>query len=184
MQFYLPSDTYQQFEQSRRKGLKLSDELRIESKVAIGFLLKKQGEKAQNSLKKAEVLYTDLRSLLEQDPYLYSIGGIQVGTEEFVEAVLLGDYLEGKPLRTLEELGVQHDAYIGGLCDMSGELLRFARMNPDQMKQVLDDLEELNQTCLQIIVTRNGAVRKKLEDLERNMKRMEEMIFQYNLKHV
>lgn len=183
MKFQLPTESYQQFEQDRRKGLQLSDQLRIESKSAIGFLLKGMNKDADKKVAEAKGLYEELLKLFETSPYLYSIGGVNVGTEEYVEAKLLADYLEGKALSTIESLKVHHEAYICGLCDMSGELLRYARKNPDQMKKILQDLEELYQTCLEVIVTRNSLVRKKLEDLERNMMRMEEMIFQYELKH-
>lgn len=183
MKFKLPTDTYQQFEKDRRRGLQLSDQLRIEAKSAIGFLLKEMNRDAEEKLKSAKKIYAELKKLLKDCPYLYTIGGVDVGTEEYVEAQLLADYLKKKPLSTLESLGVDHEAYICGLCDMSGELLRYARKNPKDMKAILKDLEDLYQACIGIIITRNNAIRKKLEDLERNMMRMEEMIFQYDLKH-
>jgi predicted translin family RNA/ssDNA-binding protein len=183
MDFSLPVESFQTFEQARRKGLKLSDELRVESKSAIGFLLKGMNKEADKSLLKAGSIYEELKALLKESPYLHSIGGVHVGTEEYVEAKLLADYLEGKPLSTLEALDVTHDSYICGLCDTSGELLRFARKNPERMKQIESDLEDLHQACLTMVVTRNGLIRKKLEDLERNVKRMEDMIFQWDLKH-
>jgi len=182
MKFQLPDDSFQEFESSRRKGLKLSDQLRIESKLAIGYLLNDNNSEADKSLEKAEKMYEELLGLLQTNSYLHSIGGIHVGTEEYVEARLLADYLEGKALSSLEELNVQHDSYIGGLCDMSGELLRYSRRNPDKMKQIEADLDSLYQECLQVIVTRNGAIRKKLGDLERNMKKIEDMIFQWELR--
>lgn len=183
MKFQLPDKTYQQFEQDRRKALSLSDQLRIESKSAIGFLLKEKVKEANECLQRAKKNYTDLRKLLKASPYLYSVGGVDVGTEEYVEARLLADYLEKKNLSTLSQLGVHHEAYIAGLCDMSGELLRYARKQPERMKTIHQDLEDLYQACLQVIITRNNVIRRKLEDLERNMQRMEEMMFQYELKN-
>ncbi|MGE3278237.1 MAG: hypothetical protein AB7J40_00230 [Candidatus Altimarinota bacterium] len=183
MKFQLPAKTYQQFEQDRRKALSLSDQLRIESKSAIGFLLKEKSKEANGCLIKAKKQYADLKKLLKASPFLYSVGGVDVGTEEYVEARLLADYLDKKNLSTLDQLGVHHEAYIAGICDMSGELLRFARKQPERMKAIHHDLEDLYQACLQVIITRNNVIRRKLEDLERNMQRMEEMIFQYELKH-
>lgn len=183
MKFKLPAKTYQQFEQDRREALSLSDQLRIESKSVIGFLLKDMNTEAGVYIKKAKKIYEDLLKLLSKCPYLHSVGGVNVGTEEYVEAILLADYLGKKPLSTIDQLKVQHDSYIAGLCDMSGELLRFARKNPEKMRSVQLDLEDLYQSCLQVIITRNNVIRKKLEDLERNMLKIEEMIFQYELKN-
>jgi len=182
MKFQLPTKTYQQFEQDRRKALSLSDQLRIESKSAIGFLLKDHISDANKSLVKAKKIYRELNKLVLTNPFLYSVGGVDVGTEEYVEAKLLADYLGNKPLSTIDQLKVHHEAYICGLCDMSGELLRYSRKYPEKMKKIHRDMEDLYQECLKVIVTRNSLVRKKLEDLERNMQKMEEMIFQIELK--
>lgn len=183
MKFRLPAKTYHRFEQDRRQALRLSDQLRIESKSAIGSLLKDRWKDANTHLKEAKKTYAALMKLLKSTPYLYSVGGVHVGTEEYVEAQLLADYLEGRSLTSLTALKVNHQDYICGLCDMSGELLRYARKHPDRMKKIQEDLQDLYQSCMQMVVTRNSAIRKKLEDLERNERRMEEMIFQWELKH-
>ena len=183
MKFRLPSKTYHTFENNRRKALRLSDQLRIESKIAIGNLLKDKWKDANRHLREAKKVFKSLKSLLKKTPYLYSVGGVHVGTEEYVEAQLLADYLEGKALSTLKELDVNHQDYICGLCDMSGELLRYARKHPESMKTIQEDLQDLYQACTEIVITRNSVIRKKLEDLERNERRMEEMIFQWELKY-
>lgn len=183
MKVRLPAKAFQQFEQSRRQALRLSDDLRIESKSAIGWILKDDSKRAIEHLKNARNGYKELKKLLKKIPYLYSVGGVHVGTEEYVEAQLLADYLQGKTLSSLTALGVNHQDYICGLCDMSGELLRYARKHPEQMLTIQEDLQSLYQLCLEMVVTRNGAIRKKLEDLERNERKMEEMIFQWDLKH-
>lgn len=183
MKVRLPAKSFQLFEVSRRKALRLSDDLRIESKSAIGWILKEDMSKAKDHLKEAAGIYKELLRLLKATPYLYSVGGVHIGTEEYVEAQLLADYLEGKKLSSQKSLSVNHQDYICGLCDMSGELLRYARKHPSQMAKIQEDLQNLYQQCLEMVVTRNGAIRKKLEDLERNERRMEEMIFQWDLKH-
>ena len=183
MKFRLPAKTYHRFEQDRRQALKLSDQLRIESKSAIGSLLKEKGKEAKAYLSSAKKCYLSLLKLLKSTPYLYSVGGVHIGTEEYVEAQLLCDYLEGRSLTSITTLKVNHQDYICGLCDMSGELLRYARKHPEQMKKIQGDLQDLYQSCMQMVVTRNSAIRKKLEDLERNERRMEEMMFQWELKH-
>ena len=183
MKVRLPAKAFQQFEEHRRKALRLSDTLRIESKSAIGYLLKDLPQKAKEHLAVAEKTLKSLNRLLTSTPYLYSVGGVHVGSEEYVEARLLADYLFGNTLSTLKDLGVTHQDYIGGLCDMSGELLRYARKHPQEMRKIQEDLQDLYQICLEMIVTRNGIIRKKLEDLERNERKMEEMIFQWQLRH-
>ncbi|MDF2379041.1 MAG: hypothetical protein P1V18_02340 [Candidatus Gracilibacteria bacterium] len=183
MKFDLPLDSFQQFESDRGMGLGYSNDLRIESKAAIGHLLKGKMDEANERLVKAEQLNNDLQDLMEKTPYLISVGGFHVGPEEYVEAKLLSDYLEEKPLSSPEDLRVHHESYLCGLCDMSGELLRLARFNPGQMEQILNDITELYQSYMEAVVTRNSSIRKKMEDLERNMKRMEEMIYTWNLKH-
>jgi predicted translin family RNA/ssDNA-binding protein len=183
MKVRLPAKAFKTFEQSRRKSLRMSDDLRIESKSAIGWLLKDDFKKAKDHLKTAAKIYKDLKKLLKGTPYLYSVGGVHIGTEEYVEAQLLADYLDGIALSSLKVLDVNHQDYICGLCDMSGELLRYARKHPSRMTKIQEDVQSLYQLCLEMVVTRNGAIRKKLEDLERNERRMEEMIFQWDLKH-
>lgn len=183
MRFSLPAKAFHDFEQQRRQALKISDQLRIDAKCAIGALLKDDQVSSKKHLKNSESQHKELKKLLKKTPFLFSVGGVHVGTEEYVEAQLLADYLAGKKLSSQKQLGVNHQDYICGLCDMTGELLRYARKHPDVMIRVQQDIEDLYQTCTEIVVTRNGAIRKKLEDLERNLKKIEDMIFQWELRH-
>jgi predicted translin family RNA/ssDNA-binding protein len=183
MQVRLPIDEYKDYERLRREALQLSDQLRIISKKSIGYLLKDQASEATTSLEEASGIFEQLQLFLEKEPYLYSVGGVHIGPEEYIEACLLSDYLEDKNLRSYQDLGVLYDAYLSGLCDMTGELVRYARKYPEKMKEVFSDIEELHQDSLEIMVTRNGSLRKKLEDLERNMKQLEKMIYEWDLRH-
>lgn len=177
MKFHLPQKAFEQFEKEREECLKITNQLRREAKLAIGYLLQNEQKNVLTHLKQGEVFYEKLQKTLKGNPLLHKVGGIESGMEEYVEALLLNDYISKGALRPLTALYADHEVYLAGLCDMTGELVRLARKEPGRMKKILQDLIGIHQECLKLISPRNSNLRNKLEDVERNLRRLEEMVF-------
>jgi mannose-6-phosphate isomerase len=74
-------------------------------------------------------------------------------------------------------MGITHAAYLGGLCDMTGELVRLARSRPERAEAIARDVADLYGRAVGMVVMRNSKVRAKLQDLERNLVRLEEIVY-------
>ena len=173
---------YETFEKNRSECIHLSGRLRAESKAAINFLVRGEMDRGRQQLKKAPAMLKRLSSMLRKDSFLYSVHALNEGFEEYVEAALLLCYIEkGTKFPSPQELGVNHEAYIGGLCDMTGELVRIARGKPAGAGKIYSDVSSIYDLCIPLHVKRNNRVRSKLEDLERNIKRLEIIRYEQSL---
>ena len=86
----------------------------------------------------------------------------------------------------MKELGFDAESYIGGLCDLSGELVRRAinsaisGKNSEALaiKQFISDLYgELMQFDF-----RNGEIRRKFDGIKYDLRKLEDMALQLKLK--
>ncbi|MFH1436292.1 MAG: hypothetical protein ABIJ56_11295 [Pseudomonadota bacterium] len=173
---------YEAFEKNRSECIHLSGRLRAESKAAVNFLVRGEMDRGRQQLAKAPAMLKRVNGMLRKDPFLYSVPALNEGFEEYVEAVLLLGYIErGMKFPSPAELGVNHEVYIGGLCDMTGELVRIARGDPAKAGKIHHDVSSIYDLCIPLHVKRNNKVRSKLEDLERNIKRLEVIIYEQKL---
>ncbi len=173
---------YETFEKNRSECIHLSGRLRAESKAAANFFVKGEMERGRQQLAKAPAMLRRINGMLRKDSYLYSVHALNEGFEEYVEAVLLLRYIEkGTKFPSPAELGVNHEVYIGGLCDMTGELVRIARGDPAKVRKIHHDVSSIYDLCIPLHVKRNNRVRSKLEDLERNIKRLEVIMYEQKL---
>jgi predicted translin family RNA/ssDNA-binding protein len=169
---------FEKFENDRKLCLELSNILRAESKAAINFLVKGMEQKGKKELAKTPEILKKINKLLQKDPYLNTLLALNEGLEEYAEAIFLLTYIEKTPrFPSPTDLQINHEAYISGLCDMTGELVRIARKNPEQLQKIHDDISNLYDQCIGFYVKRNSRIRNKLEDLERNLRRLEEMVY-------
>lgn len=170
---------YETFEKDRSRCMDLSGKVRAESKAAINFIVKGEVERGRKVMGPLPGMLKDMAGRIRKDPYLYSVPSLNEGLEEYVEAVLLLHYVEGKKqFPTPGTLGVNHEAYIGGLCDMTGELVRLARSRPERAERLYADVSSIYDQCIQMYVKRNNRIRSKLHDLERNLKKLEEILYE------
>ena len=94
------------------------------SKQAILLIHKERLKDAENTLKKAEKLFTVLEEASESYPDLARSGIVDAAFQEYAEACILLRLIgEGKFI-SLEEAGVPMISYVLGLADVVGELRR------------------------------------------------------------
>ncbi len=113
-------------DQVREKAIRLSREIVRQSGWSVTSVHKGDMEAAWRFLGEAERLTRELLSILEPYPDLYYSGLVYNAVSEYIEARLLLDLLEGRGLRSPEELGVPPVPYLQGLGDLVGELRRLA----------------------------------------------------------
>lgn len=169
---------YEKFETERRECLHLSGKLRVGSKTAIVFMVKGEMEKAKQHLEELPKISENILQYIEKNPYLWSVRGFNEGFEEYVEAALLAAYLEKQEFPNAEDLGVNHDVYIAGLCDMTGELVRIVYKNPERVKEIYEVLTSIYKDSLGFTIQRNSVVREKMGHLDRNIKRLEQVMYE------
>jgi len=173
---------YEAFEKNRSACMQDSGRLRAESKAAINFIVKGELKRAHACMAEAKKPLGRLNRSLKADPYLHSVPSLNEGLEEYVEAALLLVYVAGGDFPTPSSMGINFEAYICGLCDMTGELVRLARNRAEWARTIHGDVSSINDDCVRLHVRRNNKIRSKLQDLERNLRRLEEILYEQRIR--
>lgn len=173
---------YEAFEKKRAACIEDSGRLRAESKAAINFIVRGEIGRARACMASAKKPLARLSRSLKKDPYLNSVPNLNEGLEEYVEAALLLVYVAGGDFPTPSSLGINFEAYICGLCDMTGELVRLARNHEEWARTIHRDVASINDACVRLHVRRNNKIRSKLQDLERNLRRLEEILYDRRMR--
>jgi len=156
-------------EEEREKAIQLSREIIRESKLIIYAL--QRGEKRE--LKKIHGLVKRLRRTSQT-------GIEETALQEYVEAVCFAQFLQHKTLPTAHELKVDVHAYLMGLADLTGELLRKAvkdviEKRYESAREITAFVEEIYGLFLQFDL-RNGALRQKADGIKWNVQKLEHLM--------
>ncbi len=118
------------------------------------------------------------RKRTHTDPFVF-----KMIAQEWVETELLLAFLTGKALPDHHMLKVNADAYFLGMCDLSGELVRYAldaalRQDKKEVQRVKSMLDEL-YNAVQCFIVR-GEMRKKADRLRWDLERIAHVLVGMN----
>ena len=114
-------------------------------------------------------------------------GSFRAALEEYVEARLYRDFLNGKELGPIEvaNIEVPSDIFLGGLCDMIGELQRKqVRLatdgNIEGVRAMRDLAEDVVGALLEMDLT--GYLRNKFDQVKNSFRRSEEVLYELSVR--
>jgi translin len=121
---------------------------------AIRAVHRGERERAQECLREAQDMASELKARLEPYPDLYHAGYTQAALKELAEASIVSAVVEGEPLPGPEQLGVDYAAYLGGLGEAAGEFRRriLDLLRRDHVAEA-EDLLEVMQEIYALLVT-------------------------------
>ncbi len=107
-------------------------------------------------------------------------GSSKVAFQEYVEAMCFYEFFNKRRLPTSKELGVGSEHYLLGVCDLTGELVRFGvnsaiKKDFDTAKKTKDFVEDLYGELLKIDF-RNSELRRKIDSVKWDLKKLEELL--------
>jgi translin len=110
----------------------------------------------------------------------------QVALQEYVEALCYYHFIKNKKIPAASSLEVDNENYLMGLCDLTGELGRKAvneviNKNFKQAIMIKDVVDEIYGEFLKFNL-RNGELRKKSDQIKWNLKKLEDIAYELNLK--
>jgi predicted translin family RNA/ssDNA-binding protein len=178
----------ERFDQLREQVIRDSREILKQSKAAIYEMHRGELKGTQALLKQAKANMVKLNKLMRSDIHLANVGAYGEAVEEYVEAACYVWFMTKKQIPTAQELGVETDMYLPGLCDMVGELVRkainstikgdykTAIMIRDVVSQLYDEL--------MLFDWRNIPVRKKFDAIKYGLEKLEDLMLQIRAKRV
>ena len=117
---------------------------------------------------------------------LYDANIQKVALQEYVEALCYYEFVRSSKILTRDDLRVDTEDYLMGLCDLTGELTRrmvfkTIEKNFDEVIKIKDLVEEIYGEFLKFDL-RNGELRKKSDSIKWNLKKIEDVLYDINMK--
>ncbi len=155
------------------------------SKSAIFALQRDDKKQALKDINVAEDILKSLNTKYKKDQRLRFEGSYRAAVEEYVEAKVFMNVLEGKALDKLPISTIGPEEYIGGLADLTGELVRQAILQATKGNyKALVKYKLITEEIVAFLMTLylSGQSRQKSDDAKRNLKRLEQIIYEVELR--
>ena len=171
-------------ENERRQIISLSNIVLHDSKRIIFSLHRgdlKEAEKkfreVENILKKLEKNFGFIR-ISEEGAYKASV-------EEYIEAKTLYSVIKKKKIDKIPDIKVNFDSYLGGICDLTGELVRMAtneasRGNVKEVEKIKDIIGDIMRELVEFDMT--GYLRTKYDQAKINLRKIEQISYDINIR--
>ncbi|MFA5175007.1 MAG: hypothetical protein WC430_01095 [Patescibacteria group bacterium] len=173
------------YAEKRRETIKSCGDALYSSKKAIFAMHKDRMEDADDYLKKAETIFVELNKKFKKDPQIFEEGSYRAALEEFVEASIFCQFLNNKIIGEIPNLNVDADVYIGGICDVPGEMLRYAiksatNRNFEMVKKCEQAAEEIIGELIDMDLT--GYSRQKFDQAKQALQKLEQVAYETSLR--
>lgn len=175
-------ETYQA---ERNQIINASRDILQNSKSAIFALHRGAVKEAVKSLTQAEAVIARLNKSYNKNNRLRFEGSYKASLEEYVEAKTFYQFLAGKALNKLPVESIGPEEYINGLTDLTGELVRQAVLRATKGEyKVLESYRSFTEEIVGFMLTLylTSSSRQKFDDAKRNLKRLEQIIYEVKLR--
>lgn len=174
-----------EFDEIREELIKKSREIIRTSKLIIYSVHRNEMSAAEKLVEKIKSEKKQIDQLVNRDCKLVFEGSYTSSMQEYVEALCFYDFVKDGKLPSKDKLNVSTEEYLLGLCDLTGELARRAVMraldNFDEVLKIKELVEQIFGEFLKFDL-RNSPLRKKSDSIKWNLKSIEEVIYDINLR--
>ncbi len=167
----------------RREIIKDSGDALHLAKRAIFSLHREDTTDAELKMQESKNIMVELQKRFDIN-VLDAQGSYRAGLEEIVEASLFFDFIGGKDFGEIK-LNVPDDVYIAGLCDVPGELLRYAvRFATKRDFEMAQRCQETAQEVVGELIEFNltSYLRTKLDQAKNAVRKLEQINYELSLR--
>jgi predicted translin family RNA/ssDNA-binding protein len=169
------------YDSRRDTIIKESRDITKLSKQAIYSLHRDELDVARKQLIDAEKVINKLLKDIRSDPTLRT-GGFSGSLEEYTEAKAFLNFLESGTLLPKRDLKyVDAEEYLLGLCDLTGELMRYAVIRATKRdKKAVENARAIIDAVwgqLTLFDLRNSELRKKYDSIKYNLQKVENVLY-------
>lgn len=173
------------YQKERNSIIQISSGILSESKQAIFLVHDGKIVEAEKILNQARNQLKELNKKYNRSNRLKFEGSYKASAEEFLEAQFFIAVLKGKSLKLDPDFNFGPEEYIGGLCDLTGEIVRQSVLiaslkNINKIKKYTQIAKEIVGFILKLYLS--GKIRQKFDEAKRNLKRLEQIIYEISLK--
>lgn len=175
---------YRAEESERRQIISASNNILFHAKKAIFAL---QRHELNNGTTKLEAMEKELKELNKKfgEKRLNQEGAYKAAVEEYLEAYTFSQVIAGKKINKIKGITFSHASYLGGLCDLIGELVRYATNqaasgNFKEVEKIKKQAEELMSGLLDFDMT--GYLRTKYDQARGHLRKLEQMAYDIKIR--
>jgi len=173
------------YAEKRREVIKEAGDAQHAAKRAIFALQRDNTADATQSLKTAEEKLKKLYTKFKKEPALFDEGSYRAALEEFVEAALLKQIIEGKDISEIKGLPIDSDLYISGLADVPGELVRYATKSATERKfDMVKHCYAVSESIIGEMVDMDltGYNRQKFDQAKQSLSKLQQIVYEVSLR--
>lgn len=173
------------YSEKRRNVIKQSDDALHVSKRAIFAMHRDDLKEAKLKLQEAGKLLKQLEKKYSKDERLSTEGAFNAAKEEFVEATLFYQFQTGGKIGQISGLIVSTETYVGGLCDLPGELLRYAiKLATEGEVKIVKKYAEIAQEIVGELIEFNLTKysRHKFDQAKNAVQRLEQVVYEVSIR--
>jgi predicted translin family RNA/ssDNA-binding protein len=176
---------YEDHEKARRQVAQAGDEAVRRAKQAIFALHRGDALQADALLSQTGGLLASCDRAIRSFPDLRGEGPYAAGLEEYAEALLFAGYVRSGRLGAIDARAMGSTTYLAGLCDATGEIVRYAMReatqgNDAKVADAFTVVEEVITYLLHMDLT--GYLRTKFDQAKRNLRSLEQMRYEITLR--
>lgn len=174
-----------EFDTARRKIISESAAALHASKLTIFALHRDDLNEAKMKLAEAKTGLQSLDKRFGKDFRLRMEGSWKAAVEEFAEAKLFYDFCTSGKITGIKDLNVEADEYIGGMSDLTGEILRkmiiwATQKKDDKLKPAAAVIEDVVHELMQQNL--GGYLRTKFDQAKKSQHKCEEVLYDISLR--
>ncbi len=175
---------YHQKEKERKQIIEKANQLLHSSKRIIFGLHRGEVKKMEKELALVEKSFQELNKSFKPSR-LAEEGSFKAAAEEYVEAKMFFKILKKEKVGEVQKLELPRDSYLGGLCDLVGELVRLATNKAasgqsGEVKEIKEMINEIVEELIQFDFT--GYLRNKYDQARVGLRKIEQIDYEINIK--
>jgi len=175
---------YDEHEITRRKISAAANEILFSSKKTIFALQKNKFTEADEKFIQIENSFRALEKNFGHNR-LQQEGAWRAAAEEYLEAKTFYAAIKNEEIKPSTDLNLEYESYLGGLCDLIGELVRYATNSAanGQFLEAVKIKEKADEIMTQLVeFDFTGYLRTKYDQARGHWRKLEQISYDLRLK--
>jgi len=177
-------ENYQASETQRRQINSAANVILFESKKTIFALQRNDFKIASQKLSELEKSLAQLEKRFGSGR-LQQEGSYRAAVEEYLESRTLYDIIKDHKIKPVKNLNLDYSGYLGGICDMIGELVRYATNLAaagkfNEVAKIKKLAEDIMTQLVDFDMT--GYLRTKYDQSRNHLRKLEQMAYEIKLR--
>lgn len=176
---------YRANDSERRQIISASNNVLFEAKKIIFALQREDFKVAEQKLKDIEESLKNLEKHFGQGR-LNREGAYKAGVEEYLEGKTLYLVIKNKKIEAVPGLTLDYEGYLGGICDMIGELVRYATNQAAKGKfGAVTKIKKIAEDTMSQLIDfdMTGYLRTKYDQARGHLRKLEQMAYEIKLRN-